>query len=60
MTHETGPMAQARIMGLPKGPQAMSQFYVVDTARARYLMTLRGEGWSFMWGFSRVLRELPR
>ena len=37
----------------------MRQFWVVETARAKYLMTWSKE-FSFMWGFTRVLRELPR
>ena len=37
----------------------MSQFWVLDTASGRRLMT-HGTEFNYMWGFSRVLRMLPR
>ena len=40
-----------------RGP--MSQFWIVETARAKYLMTW-SQQFNFMWGYSRVLKELPR
>ncbi len=37
----------------------MSQFWVVDTARGKYLMTW-SLTFSYMWGYSRCIKELPR
>jgi len=40
-----------------RGP--MSQFWIVETAISKYLVTWSKE-WNWKWGFTRVLRELPR
>ena len=40
-----------------RGP--MCQFWIVETARAKYLVTW-GEKFDPFWGYARVLKELPR
>ena len=37
----------------------MAQFFTLTTARAKYLMA-HSDTWSFMWGYARVIKELPR
>lgn len=39
--------------------QPMAQFYVVDTAKAKYLMT-QGTEWNWAWGWARIVKELER
>lgn len=40
-----------------RGP--MCQFWVMETARAKYLMTWSHD-FNFMWGYTRPVKELPR
>jgi hypothetical protein len=52
-------------MTLPINPTwqsfAMAQFFVLDTARGRYLCTYdHNRGWHYLWGFAQPIKMLPR